>query len=154
MPEEALRTELRKLGTRAPEIEPHSMSPFFAPEMRETLLFGIMLTYQEQGNKNEALVKDVFVSEYGEERLRTLEAGSDGEKEAAQMLASENFFELHQNRDEALDALIHERPLESNRIKAAYEVLSKALKKAEVEKNEREIERLMGELRELSKKLE
>ena len=155
VPEEAIRTELAKLATQGTENEVQNKNPFFAPEMREMLLFGILTTLEESKNDAAAYASQAFTSEYGTERLATLRVGTVGEIEAAKIVASENFFELHKNdQKEALEALFAERPHEHGRAKIAYETLSKALKKAESEKNDTEVGRIMAELRELSKKLE
>lgn len=153
--ESALRAELKKLPAEGSTVT-QGKNPFFADDARESLLFGLLRTYEDTSHPSAERVRNAFIAEFGSERLATDRARGDGHEEAARIMASENFFMLQSGSDEAekLTELLDERRPEMVRIKAEYEALTKALKLAENEHNDVEVERLMTELRTLSKKLE
>lgn len=147
--EDALRAELKKVVTVGAPVVPEK-NPFFADDARESLLFGILRTYEDAGNQHATEVESAFINEFGKERLVTNRARGDSYEEAARIIASENFFTL----GEKLAEVLGERNPERARLKAGYDVLIQELKRAEQEHNEAEVTRLMEELRALSKKLE
>lgn len=156
VPEEALRVELSKI-TKGEPLTTLGGNPFFVDDARESLLFGILRTYEDAQNKNAPRVEAAFINEFGRERLEANRARGDSYEEAARIIASENFFTLlpSTSAEEAkLTEVLDERKPERTRMRARYDVLIKELTRAEHEHNEAEVARLMEELRTLSKKLE
>lgn len=152
--EEALRIELKKLPTDG-SVAVQEKNPFFADDARESLLFGLLRTYEDAVHPSTARVLAAFIAEFGAERLATDRARGDGFEESARILASENFFLLFDNDEEGkLTELLDERKPEMARVRADYDALKKALQLAEREHNDAEVTRLMAELGTLSKKLE
>lgn len=155
VPEDAIRDELKKLKTGAPSYESGG-SGFIHADARLELLFGIFKTYDEAGDARAAGIAQALTDEYGAERFRTLSAGGASEIEAAKMLASENFFTLHTSPSEeasALETLLSERR-RAGSVRTRSVALARALSEAEARGDTLEVERLMAELHELSKKLE
>lgn len=153
--EEALRVELKKVPPEGVVAAQQEKNPFFADDARERLLFGLLRTYEDVAHPEAMRVKAAFIAEFGAERYETDKARGDGYEESARMLASENFFLLQPPESEAekLTELLDERRPEMARVRAEYDTLTKALKRAESEHNDTEVARLMTELRELSKKI-
>ncbi len=153
--EDALRAELSKVRTQGASLGTDA-NALTVSDARLTLLFGMLVTYEEAGDSRAASIAHALEDEYGAERLQTLRVGSTAEVEAAKICASENFFMLHTEPDEegvALETLLSERR-EQGSMRVRARALARSLSEAEARGDAEAIERLMVELHEVSKKLE
>jgi DNA primase len=108
--------------------------PFFADDVREKMLYGIVRTLEDEKDARAATVEAFFVESFGAERLRVRRALGDAEDESARMVASENFFTLYTTRDEqdaVLQEFVQEVVSRGTKVRDEYDALTRELMDAE-----------------------
>lgn len=148
--ETAVEAELKKLALRGP-VGTELRDPFFGGDARRTLLFGIYATLVDEGKSEAPRVLEMLEREYGGNVVRALMAVEGSEREAAKIVASEQFFELHSGSlAEALAGLEDEaRPNIPRDTRVAE--LRALLRTAEEQHDDIEMKRILGELTTLLK---
>ena len=146
----AVEAELKKLTLQSPE-RAELRDPFFGGDARRTLLFGIYATLADEHRPEAPRVLEILEREYGEEAVRALQAVEGSEREAAKIVASEQFFELHTGSlADALGGLEDEARPNVPRDKRVAE-LRVALRIAETQGDSAEVQRILGAIAALLK---
>ncbi|MEK7063074.1 MAG: DNA primase [Patescibacteria group bacterium] len=155
VPQAAVQSELKKLGTQGVEVEKGAKDPYFWIDQGERFIYGILRILEDTKDVHAALATSIFESNFGLSRLEEMRGMQEHEEEAARILASENFFAL--NEDTASQGVVLEdmlREAERRAKRSAYGDLQARLKVAASAGDAREEASLMAALTSLAKELE